>query len=86
MKYGKIIIGIAFIALILVSDGNAQRKAQLITTETVKIDSTTKQIKMVSPDQMQQIEDKRGEDMKQVYNEIDGLKRRIKYLEDQINQ
>lgn len=59
-------------------------RKQIVSTETVKIDTTTKEIRFVSPDEIQRLEDDRDRGMKILEDEIGLLKVRLSKLESEV--
>lgn len=56
-------------------------RKQIVSAETVKIDTTTKEIQYVSPDEIQRLEDDRDRDVERLEDEIKRLKKRVLKLE-----
>lgn len=56
-------------------------KGRIVSHEVVKFDSLTKQIEMVTPDEVQRLEDERDRDIEQLKNEIAQLRARVLKLE-----
>jgi len=58
---------------------------QIVSTEKVQTDST-KEIKIVSPDEIQRLENERDRDIELLKREVQELQLRVKKLESQINK
>ena len=61
-------------------------KGQIVSSETVKIDSGTTEIKMVSPDEIQRIEDDRDREYKILESRIFLLEVKLSKLESEVYQ
>lgn len=83
----KIIIAVACLLLLWAAFSvrvvRAGRK-QIVSAETVKIDTTTKEIRVVSPDEIQRLEDDRDRAMKVLEDEIALLEIRLSKLESEV--
>ena len=86
----KIIVGIAIFLLLwcgysseIVSvDANAE---EIVSSKLINIDSTTLEIMVVEPDEIQRLENNRSAEISQLKNKISRLELRVTRLEKEIN-
>jgi TolA-binding protein len=85
MKIFKIIV-ILGIAVWFIAGVRFTRAGQIVSTEKVVIDSTVKEFKRVSPDEIQRLENDRDLEIAKMQGQIAELQIRVAKLESQINR
>jgi sensor histidine kinase YesM len=87
-RWMKILVAVGLLALALSSIRivKAGGRTQIVSVETVKVDSTLQQLRMVSPDEIQRLEENRATEISGLEQEIQLLKIRVARLEEQVNK
>ena len=80
----KIIVALGLILWAVSTVKFVKAGKQIVSSETVKVDSTLKEIKLVTPDEIQRLEDDRDRDIKVLEDAITSIKARLDTLEAKV--